>query len=305
MNNNISTEKCYLCGTDTKVLYEFNLNPDKTYYILKCMDCNLMRTFPIPEKSEIKRFYSSKVRPSVFENGEVFNSRFLEKIKEIFIIRPMLNKLYGLFKNKRGPRLLDIGCSTGWITSIARNIGFNVKGLESNSKSANIAREKYGLEIIEGFIEDLDLDEKFDVIVMMHVLEHFTDPIDTLTKVNDLLSENGKLLIVVPNGESLGTEIFMENYNWNVPRHLSFFTKNSMNLILAKSQFRIRNISALSSPPLILYSLGNYINNKKHPAILKFIVRNPIIGNIVAFPLAFVGKLIGKPEVIAIYAEKI
>ncbi len=78
-----------------------------------------------------------------------------------------------------------------------------------------------------------------------------------------------------------------------------------MNLILAKSQFRIRNISALSSPPLILYSLGNYINNKKHPAILKFIVRNPIIGNIVAFPLAFVGKLIGKPEVIAIYAEKI
>lgn len=56
------------------------------------------------------------------------------------------------------------------------------------------------LNIIEDFFESHDFgDEKFDLIVMVHVLEHFYNLKRTLLKCHELLSNGGYLLIELPN----------------------------------------------------------------------------------------------------------
>ena len=54
MIEKMSDEKCYLCGSNTKTIYEFKSGLAKDYSIIKCMKCNLMRTFPLPELKDIK-----------------------------------------------------------------------------------------------------------------------------------------------------------------------------------------------------------------------------------------------------------
>ena len=236
--------------------------------------------------------------------SEVFRSNILEKLKERFIVRPLLKNLKNSFEESISPKLLDIGCSTGWITSIAKDIGFEVSGLEANPNSAEIAREKFDLNIYEGFLEDVEFEERFDAAIMFHVLEHFVDPLATLEKVKGILKENGKLLIVVPNAKSIGTKIFKENYNWNVKQHISFFSKSSLELMLKKSGFGVIESNTLISTPMLINSFNKMMNKRKKQKKLSFRIKRDVLGNFLMFPLALLGKYTSRGEVLTVYASK-
>ena len=61
---------------------------------------------------------------------------------------------------------------------------------------------------IEGLFMDVDLDTKYDNIILTHVLEHIDDPIELLSKIkNEWLSDKGKLFIVVPNANAPSRQI--------------------------------------------------------------------------------------------------
>lgn len=60
-----------------------------------------------------------------------------------------------------------------------------------------------GLVKVNSLFEDFETDEKYDTIVMEHILEHVDDPVALLKRVRNWLSPAGKLLIGVPNGNSI------------------------------------------------------------------------------------------------------
>lgn len=295
---------CYLCGSKTSLLYNFVSKKGKTRSILECQNCDLLRIFPIPNKNNLKAIYSKEFKYDVIKQSEVFRSKILEKLKEKLIVRPLLKDLAISFKENSNPTLLDIGCSTGWITSIANDVGFNAKGLEANPNAAAIAREKFGLDVYEGFVEDLDIEQRFDAVVMFHVLEHFVDPIATLEKVKSILKENGKLLIVVPNAKSIGTKIFKENYNWNIKHHITFFSEKSLEMTLQKSGFKKQKAVDLYSTPMLVTSFNKMMKRRKRNAWLSFKLKNKIFANLLMLPISVIGKIIGKGEVLAVYASK-
>lgn len=295
---------CYLCGSKTSLLYNFVSKKGKTRSILECQNCDLLRTFPIPNKNNLKAIYSKEFKYDVIKQSEVFRSKILEKLKEKLIVRPLLKDLAISFKENSNPTLLDIGCSTGWITSIANDVGFNAKGLEANPNAAAIAREKFGLDVYEGFVEDLDIEQRFDAVVMFHVLEHFVDPIATLEKVKSILKENGKLLIVVPNAKSIGTKIFKENYNWNIKHHISFFSEKSLEMTLQKSGLKKQKAVDLYSTPMLVTSFNKMMKRRKRNAWLSFKLKNKIFANLLMLPIGIIGKIIGRGEVMAVYASK-
>lgn len=295
---------CYLCGSKTSLLYNFVSKKGKTRSILECQNCDLLRIFPIPNKNNLKAIYSKEFKYDVIKQSEVFRSKILEKLKEKLIVRPLLKDLAISFKENSNPTLLDIGCSTGWITSIANDVGFNAKGLEANPNAAAIAREKFGLDVYEGFVEDLDIEQRFDAVVMFHVLEHFVDPIATLEKVKSILKENGKLLIVVPNAKSIGTKIFKENYNWNIKHHITFFSEKSLEMTLQKSGLKKQKAVDLYSTPMLVTSFNKMMKRRKRNAWLSFKLKNKIFANLLMLPISVIGKIIGKGEVLAVYASK-
>ena len=60
-----SEQNCYLCGSSTNVFYEFNKGVSKGFSLIKCSNCELIRTFPIPKLEKIKGLYSTKACSAV------------------------------------------------------------------------------------------------------------------------------------------------------------------------------------------------------------------------------------------------
>jgi SAM-dependent methyltransferase len=77
----------------------------------------------------------------------------------------------------------------------------------------------------------------FDVVHMSHVLEHCIDPRKALAEARSLLAPNGTLVIEVPNNEDAD---FGPTWPWaDVPRHLNFFTRQSLTGLLASEGLRV------------------------------------------------------------------
>jgi len=83
----------------------------------------------LPGKLTIEQIYKNNSSEKNLE-FEVFSSKYLTLLKRFLIIEPLLKSLRNLYDRDEKPSLLDIGCSTGWITTVARDLGFEVVGLE-------------------------------------------------------------------------------------------------------------------------------------------------------------------------------
>ena len=79
-------------------------------------------------------------------------------------------------------------------------MGWEVFGIEPSQIAAKHAENK-GLSIIEDFFQNMDFSSlgKFDVIHMKNLLEHTSSPVKILEKCKSILSDQGILIIEVPN----------------------------------------------------------------------------------------------------------
>ena len=109
------------------------------------------------------------------------------------------------FRFRRPPgKLLDVGCAAGFFLDRARLAGWEVTGIEVSRDTAEIARERYGLEVQTGRLESAVLEAgSFDCVTMWDVIEHVPDPAGSLARARDLLVAGGLLAIVTPNIEGL------------------------------------------------------------------------------------------------------
>ena len=110
----------------------------------------------------------------------------------------------------------------------AKKKNTKVFGIEPNEKALKIAQEKAGKDTISNQTI-FELEEKFDVITLWHVLEHIPDLYAFLNEVGDKLNSKGELLIAVPNYKSFDAN-FYKNYwaAYDVPRHLWHFSPESL-----------------------------------------------------------------------------
>ncbi|MFA4828036.1 MAG: class I SAM-dependent methyltransferase [Thermodesulfovibrionales bacterium] len=181
------------------------------------------------------------------DDAELFNNPFLKKLHEHLIIKREIRHVRKIFSMKEFS-LLDIGCGTGWTSSVWEKEGAEVVGLEPSGARGKIAKERYGLRIIQAYLEDLEDSEKFDVIVIRHVLEHFAEPFEILKKVKTLLRENGLILLVVPNINCIGRYIFNDKWSWILPWHCNFFSPRSLSGLLDRAGFVVLKLYQTPSP---------------------------------------------------------
>ena len=139
----------------------------------------------------------------------------------------------------RNAAILDIGCGFGQMLNALRSLGYvTLRGVDI-SQSAVEHCEAIGLNVYR--IEDLDTfselsTERFDLIVMNHVLEHLckSEIINTLSKIRSkLLRQGGKLLITTPNAQSpTGCYWAYEDFT-----HSTIFTAGSLYYVLRSAGF--------------------------------------------------------------------
>src|SRR3972149_9448131 len=87
-------------------------------------------------------------------------------------------------------RVLDIGCSTGYLSQALKEKGCKTVGIERDERAA-LRAEKNCEKVLRGSIEDEKLfhqiEESFDVIILGDVLEHLVTPEEVLQKLKFLI----------------------------------------------------------------------------------------------------------------------
>ncbi len=104
---------------------------------------------------------------------------------------------------KNGKSLLDIGCgSGGLLKNVKEKYTYERLVGITHSEEESYEVKKMGAEALVADINSfnfLSLNEKFDVIVLSHVLEHLVNPWDVLERVSKILNKDGCLIIALPN----------------------------------------------------------------------------------------------------------
>lgn len=142
-------------------------------------------------------------------------------------------------------RLLELGCAGGFFLDQARRRGFDVVGIELNARMAAHARNALGLDVIQGRVEDIEGDrfrQRFDVLVLMDVLEHIPDPYALFDKVSHWLMADACVLIRGPlhndpiarARESIRRLLWIEKELPGYPLDVNLFTKQSLTRLLGE-----------------------------------------------------------------------
>ena len=145
---------------------------------------------------------------------------------------------------------LDIGAATGSLLLAARNAGYEVGGAELGTPQVEICKDVHGIDVFHGTLGEAAFpDACAEVISWRQVMEHVYEPRAELAEARRALTEDGFLLIEVPNFGGvkyqlgrLRTALRVSRPFWeglNLPQHIYYFTIHSLRQLLAREGFEV------------------------------------------------------------------
>lgn len=168
-------------------------------------------------------------------------------------------------KNLRGGKnVLELGCGGGdLIRAVAKRHPEIPKIVAVDYFNAP-EKLPSSVKFIRQDLEHLELDEKFDLVILNHVLEHIKNPLGLLERVKKLLAPHGRILIVVPNRYGLGNEarVYLPEHG----KHYFLWDRESLEFSLNRIGFTCRFLN--------LYVAASHAYFLKYlPALLR--IQNP------------------------------
>jgi SAM-dependent methyltransferase len=102
-------------------------------------------------------------------------------------------------------QVLELGYGEGLFTAILAKQVSRLTVIEGSALLVKKAKKKYGrrVRVVHSMFEAFEPTVKFDAIVATHVLEHVDDPVGLLRRMRRWLTPRGKLVVIVPNSESI------------------------------------------------------------------------------------------------------
>ncbi len=129
----------------------------------------------------------------------------------------------------RSGRLLDVGCAAGFFLAEAKAL-YEVQGVELSAWSSAYARDRLGLPVTTGTLQDAALPPAhFDIVTLWDVIEHVPDPVPLLAEAARLLRPGGRLVLTTGDWGSAYAQA--RQADWHLltpPWHLSFFSRATM-----------------------------------------------------------------------------
>lgn len=211
--------RCRFCGSSS--LFTFKKVHGKE--IVVCIDCEI---------GQLKNGSESYKDFEYLYNFDEYKKNihyFTQKLKCV---------VTSVLLTKKSGAILEIGPGFGLLSSLLLKKGkYTLDVVEPYLTPECLKSSKYTLNK-SNLDQYLRVNKKkFDIIIMMDVIEHLEDPFESLDKLRDLLNENGILVIQTPNYQSL-MQYFVKEWSWwMVEDHRWFFSSKSFKATLKKHGF--------------------------------------------------------------------
>lgn len=149
--------------------------------------------------------------------------------------------------------LLDVGCAYGFLVKEAERAGFSATGIDSSADAVARARELVpGATFVVADAETgLELSDRFDVVTMNSVLEHFHHPDRALESAASVMHSGGWLFIKTMNADSMSRHLFggeWEGYVDYTHHSIDRMTPRGIGEMLQRAGFDVIDIHTTTGP---------------------------------------------------------
>lgn len=286
---------CIACGTSDKYkIWEHRndrflarLGIEEVVKYFLCRQCGLAYANPRLSDDELGRLYTESYRQ------DEITERYLRA--KMSYSRDLISFLLHTIPVASG-KALEIGSSEGTLLKLLRDeYGWEVQGCEPYFPYANFGINTWQIPTNVGFFRSYDYrrHDRFDLVVLVHVLEHLPYPTDFLREVGRVLAPDGLFLIETPD--------LLRPYRNRIRHalfpapHLAIYSPSSITRLLSKCGFRVlrigegENMRVLAkfdgqireSPPVRSRELIGVVSTYKREAVAEKIHRAVVRGSIV------------------------
>lgn len=244
MNNiNLNKKLCPICEAEANEnnivdivenIWENNKN------VYECSNCKLY-FIDEPSQSEIEFLYNS----DFYARNNNIIYKFIDAKMKYARALNRFNYIKKFIKKTDNLNVLEIGASNGLLLSIFKKENFNVFGYELNENARKDALKKYDIKMKDDFLKDKNIDKnKYNIVIMSHILEHFTNPKYILNSVHNFIGGgvNDILFIEIPYTPNYKIVSKDEMKIFFETEHTVHFNEKNISLLMKECNFKILDI---------------------------------------------------------------
>lgn len=282
--------KCPACG-DSAVSRYFEARDrlhgvPGPFEVHRCANCGAGITVPIVPENELDAYYPAQYYTHEAPKG------IASKINRFYVWR----RAQRIKLPPRPGRVLEIGPGDCTFLAYLKRHGWDVTGLDPDPAVVRIGQMS-GIRMVHGTMMQAP-EDKFDLILAWHSLEHSVDPLRDLTLMIARLYDHGSVVIGVPDFGSRFARYWQDAWhNLDVPRHRIHFTHSALDRITERAGAAIVGRIMWLSPQAILES-WKARSGRRLPSAVQRVVE------LVLSPLCWFAESLGFGDCVSITVVK-
>lgn len=232
---------CPLCkDVDTSFAFPGEDESGNSFPTYSCRNCGTSFLFPPPTPTQLENAYAT----SYYGEGATKFGGIIERLRDLASKARAQTLARDLPPHAR---ILDVGCGDGRLLRRFSQLGgdYQLHGIELPGPAAERTAKIPRIQLHPGTLDTVDFpDAQFDLISLVHVLEHLPDPQRALVRLARWLKPGGQLFLAFPNINSWQAKAFGNAwFHLDPPRHLTLPSPAAVSRLLTSNHVSLQKSS--------------------------------------------------------------